>query len=97
MFWRNLEEREALTAKLQSLEKQLIEKDEDLKVLTRRNHLEAKNFKAQLVNEKKKYKELSQKFEQLNSGKRYGSSTESDRFSAKDFKEVQTFFLRILN
>lgn len=87
IFERNLEERELLTVKLQLLERQLTEKDEELKMLTRRNHLEAKNFKVQLSNEKKKYKELCQKFEQA-SAKRYGSSNESDRSSAKDLKEV---------
>lgn len=94
-----MEEREALTLKLHALEREFAEKDEEIKVLTRRNHLEAKNFKAQLANEKKKNKDLCQKIEQL-SIKRYGSSTESDRSCAKDvnffFFLCKSFFL-ILN
>lgn len=41
----------------------MAEKDEQIKMLMRRNHLEAKNFKVQLHNEQKKYKSLCQKLE----------------------------------
>lgn len=75
--------------KVNSLERRLSEKDEEIKILTRRNHLVAKNFKTQLINEKKKYKELSNKMENISaSAKRYMSSNESDRSSLTNFKEV---------
>ncbi|XP_031620331.1 kinetochore protein SLK19 [Contarinia nasturtii] len=83
---RHLEEREVLQTKVVSLEQKLSEKEEEIKVLTRRNTLEAKNFKTQLANERKKYKELCQK---QNGDKQVGSSNDSDYSSAKDAKEVK--------
>lgn len=41
----------------------MAEKDEQIKVLSRRINLEAKNFKVQLYAEQKKYKELCQQME----------------------------------
>lgn len=61
--------------------------DEELKMLTRKNAIEAKNFKTQLANEKKKYKELCQK-QNSNCDKQNVSSNDSDYSSAKDIKEV---------
>lgn len=85
-FQRNLEEREVLQAKVGSLEQKLSEKEEEIKVLNRRNLLEAKNFKTQLANEKKKYKELCQK---QSREKPIASSNDSDYSSAKDAKAVR--------
>lgn len=61
--YRNLEARETLSGKVHYLQLRMAEKDEEIKMLMRRNHLEAKNFKAQLHNEQKKYKTLCQKLE----------------------------------
>lgn len=55
-------------------------------MLNRRNTLEAKNFKTQLTNERKKYKELCQK---QNGDKQNGSSVDSDYSSAKDAKDLK--------
>lgn len=59
--YRNLESREVLSGKVHYLQLRMAEKDEEIKMLSRRNHLEAKNFKVQLHNEQKKYKNLCQK------------------------------------
>lgn len=61
--FRNLECRDTLSGKVHYLELRLAEKDEQIKMLMRRNHLEAKNFKVHLHNEQKKYKALCQKLE----------------------------------
>lgn len=60
-----MEERSILTFKLQSLEQQITVKDEEQRMLNRRIHLEAKNFKTQTSNEKRKYKALHQRLEQV--------------------------------
>lgn len=67
------------------LEHKMANKEDEIKMLTRRNMLEAKNFKSQLTNERKKYKELCQK---QSAEKQNGSSIDSDYSSAKDIKEV---------
>lgn len=77
-----------LTSKVRSLERQLDEKDEEIKMLTRRNLLEAKNFKAQLANANRKYKELCQKTESLGTTKRYAEAHVSHQSSAKNAAEV---------
>lgn len=64
-FLRNLESRETLSGKVHYLELRMAEKDEQIKLLMRRNNLEAKNFKVQLHNEQKKYKTLCQKMENV--------------------------------
>lgn len=81
-----MEERGALQDKVEMLEQKLNEKENEIKMLTRRNTIEAKNFKTQLANERKKYKELCQK---QNVDKQNGSSNDSDYSSAKDAKEVR--------
>lgn len=60
-------------------------------MLTRRNTIEAKNFKTHLTNERKKYKELCQKH---NGDKLNGSSNDSDYSSAKDAKETKEVHLK---
>lgn len=80
-----MEEREILQAKVESLEHKLNEREEEIKILTRRNIIEAKNFKTQLSNERKKAKELCQK---QNTEKQSGSSNDADYSNAKDAKEV---------
>lgn len=91
---RHLEERETLTIKVDALERKLDEKEEEIKLLARRNTLEAKNFKTQLINERKKYKEISQKRSiEKPSGKT--SSQSSDYSSAKDIRMVSRTFLSI--
>lgn len=84
---RHLEERDVLKAKVESMERKLEERDNEIRQLTRRNHLEAKNFKTQLANERKKYKELCQKPNIEKTGEKI-SSNDSDYSSAKDVKEV---------
>lgn len=83
---RHLEEREALAVKVDSLEQKLIEKEEEVKNLVRRNNLEAKNFKVHLGNERKKYRELCQK---QNTERQNGSSNDSDYSSAKDANDAK--------
>lgn len=61
LLCRQLESRETLSGKVHYLELRMAEKDDQIKMLMRRNHLEAKNFKVQLHNEQKKYKTLCQK------------------------------------
>lgn len=82
-----MEEREVLKAKLESMERKLEERDNEIRQLTRRNQLEAKNFKTQLACERKKYKELCQKQNIEKAGEKI-SSNDSDYSSAKDVKEV---------
>lgn len=82
-----MEEREVLKAKVESMERQLEERDNEIRQLTRRNHLEVKNFKTQLATERKKYKELCQKQTTEKTGEKI-SSNDSDYSSAKDVKEV---------
>lgn len=94
MLFRHLEERETLTSKLQSMEKILSEKDEEIKMLTRKNAIEAKNYKTHLANERKKYKELCQKHNSARD-KQNLLSNDSDYSSAKDIKEVRFVFLWI--
>lgn len=84
---RHLEQREVLTQKVDSLERKLDEKEEEIRLLTRRNTLEAKNFKTQLANERKKFKELCQKSDRSKPNER-SSSHGSDHSSAKDIKLV---------
>lgn len=79
-----MEERDVLKEKIESLEAKLTEKEEEVKMLARRNVIEAKNFKTQLINEKKKYKESCQK---QNTEKQ---SIDSDHSSAKDVREVSS-------
>lgn len=83
---RNLEEREILAVKVDSLELKLAEKEEEVKNLLRRNSLEAKNFKVHLANERKKYRELCQK---QNMDRQNGSSNDSDYNSAQEAKEAK--------
>lgn len=92
LFLRNLEERETLTTKLNSLEKILIEKDEEIKLLTRKNAIEAKNFKTQLANERKKSKESSCQKQNSTCDKAIVSSNDSDYSSAKDLKMVGFYY-----
>lgn len=87
---RHLEEREVLKAKVESMERKLEERDNDIRQLTRRNYLEVKNFKTQLASERKKYKELCQKQTIEKTGEKI-SSNDSDYSSAKDVKEVRGF------
>lgn len=76
-----------MKAKLEAMERKLDERDNEIRQLTRRNLIEAKNFKAQLTNERKKYKELCQK-QNIEKTERKISSNDSDYSSAKDAKEV---------
>lgn len=69
------------------MERQLEERDNEIRQLNRRNNLEAKNSKTQLANERKKYKELYQKQTIEKTGEKI-SSNDSDYSSAKDVKEV---------
>lgn len=63
MFFRNLEDRQRLTEKLQALEARLQEKDNDIKMMARKKQLELKQSKHQLQMEQKKSKELLMKLE----------------------------------
>lgn len=76
-----------LTSKVRSLERQLDDKEEEIKMLTRRNLLEAKNYKTQLANANRKYKELCQKTESLSTTKRHAEAHESHQSSAKNATE----------
>lgn len=60
---RNLEDRQKLTEKLQSLEARLQEKDNDIKLMARKMQLESKQTKQQLQMEQRKNKELLMKLE----------------------------------
>lgn len=82
-FFRNLEERSMLTLKIKSLEHEITAKDEEQRMLSRRNHLEAKNFKTQIANEKRKYKALCQRLEQVTNKQRI----DSEHSSAKEVFE----------
>lgn len=88
VFSRHLEERESLTNKVDAYARKLEEKEEEIKLLTRRNNLEAKNFKTQLANEKKKFKDLCQKFNTTEKPCGKNSSHGPDQNSAKDFRSV---------
>lgn len=87
-FFRNLEKRSILTLKLQSLEHQLNAKDEEQRMLSRRNHLEAKNFKIQICNEKKKYKALYQRLEQVTDKQQI----DSEQSSTKEVFDYANYF-----
>lgn len=78
---RKLEERETLAGKVRYLEMRLAEKDEEIKLLTRKNALESKNFKSQLANEQQKIKDISHKQEKAAGG-------DSGRKSAGNIVEV---------
>uniref|UniRef100_A0A1I8M498 Lebercilin domain-containing protein n=1 Tax=Musca domestica TaxID=7370 RepID=A0A1I8M498_MUSDO len=60
---KNLEDRQKLTEKLQSLETRLQEKDNDLKMMARKMQLESKQAKQQLLAEQRKTKEVLMKLE----------------------------------
>lgn len=60
---RNLEERERLTERLKDLEERLMDKDNDVKLLSRRLQLELKSYKMQLQHESHKYRECYGKLE----------------------------------
>jgi hypothetical protein len=62
-IFRHLEERERLADKVKDLENRLLEKDNDAKILVRRLQLEAKNFKAQMMHETQKNRDLHMKLE----------------------------------
>lgn len=64
---RNLEQRETLSGKVHYLELRLAEKEDEINLLIRKNHLETKNLKAQIHNEQKKVKEIQKKLEKFNS------------------------------
>lgn len=74
---RHLEQRETLSEKVLSLEKQLREKEDEIKMLNRKSMLESKNFKIQLVSEQKKYKELNEKLDKFNSSSTIDSGYET--------------------
>lgn len=99
-----MEERETLSGKVHYLQLRLVEKDDELKLLQRRNHLEAKNFKVQLINEQKKIKELCQKLEKSTFGSSVAPSSISsgDHNGYNDSKGVCVFrklffFFKFLN
>lgn len=83
-----MEERDTLTNKVRSLERQLDGKDEEIKMLTRRNHLEVKNFNVQLNNANRRYKELCQKSEWPQTKRNIPTTNESQYNSAKNSREV---------
>lgn len=56
-----------LSGKLHYLELRLAEKDDEIKMLTRKNVLETKNLKAQILKEHKKCKDLQMQLEKFNS------------------------------
>lgn len=87
-----MEERSILKFKLQSLEHQINLKDEEQRMLSKRNHLEAKNFKTQIFNEKKKYKALCQQLEQLHNKQQIHSQQSSTK---EVFKYICQLFLSI--
>ncbi|XP_067646634.1 lebercilin [Eurosta solidaginis] len=62
-FYRNLEERQRLSEKLEKLETRLQEKDNDMKLLARRVQIETKNFKQQILTEQKRTKDALLKLE----------------------------------
>ncbi|KAH8365561.1 hypothetical protein KR093_002006, partial [Drosophila rubida] len=60
---KNLDERQKLQDRLRTLEQRLQEKDNDMKLMSRKVQLEAKNYRQQLLNEQKKTKEVLLKLE----------------------------------
>lgn len=60
---RNLEEREKLTERLKDVEQRLMDKDNDVKLLSRRLQLEVKGYKIQLHQEIMKFRECYAKLE----------------------------------
>lgn len=60
---KNLEEREHLADRVRDLEQRLLDKDNDLKLLSRRLQLEAKSYKTNLNIEQQKYRDLLNKIE----------------------------------
>lgn len=54
---RNLEEREKLTERLRDVEQRLYDKDNDVKLLSRRLQLEVKSYKLQIHQENQKYRD----------------------------------------
>lgn len=58
-----LEEREALTNRVRSLESKLGEKDEEIRLLERKNSVMERNLKSQLALEHQKLKEMGTKYE----------------------------------
>lgn len=63
LAFRNLEEREKLSDRVVFLELRLQEKDEEMKLSSRRTQLEAKNLKTQLIAEQCKLKDILHKLE----------------------------------
>lgn len=80
---RKLEEREALTAKVRYMEIRLAEKDEEIKLLARKNSLMEKNLKSQLALEQQKLKEIGNKYEI--------SLSESGKSSSANIVEVRLY------
>lgn len=62
-LYRNLEDRQRLTEKLQALDTRLQEKENDMKMMARKFQLEAKQFKQHLQMEQRKTKEVMMKLE----------------------------------
>lgn len=60
---KNLEEREKLADRVKDLEQRLLDKDSDMKLISRRLQLEAKAFKSNLNMEQQKYRDLLAKIE----------------------------------
>lgn len=61
-------------------------------MLSRRNHLEAKNFKTQIFNEKKKYKALCQRLEQVTNKQQI----DSEQSSTKKVFEYTNYFYQYM-
>lgn len=78
---RKLEEREALADRVRYLETRLAEKDEEIKLLARKNSLMEKNLKSQLALEHQKRKEIGHKYEI--------SLSESGKSSSANIVEVK--------
>lgn len=64
---RNLEEREKLSERLKDVESRLMDKDNDVKLLSRRLQLELKSFKVQQHQENQKYRDCYAKLERAHS------------------------------
>lgn len=60
---RNLEEREKLTERLKDVEQRLMDKDNDVKLLSRRLQLELKAYKIQIHQDNQKFRECYAKLE----------------------------------
>lgn len=78
LLYRKLEERETLANRVQYLEARIAEKDEEIKLLSRKNALMEKNLKSQLALEQQKLKEIGQKYEMtlVETGKSYTNVVE---------------------